>query len=87
MVKETGLPRAQIEFMYEVFIDTVADALKDGKDVILSRLGQFRFREETRTGRISNLTGQMILPRPTLRFKINSTLKSEVNKELIKNVK
>ena len=77
--KETGLPVVQIEFIYEVLVDTIKEKIKEGHNVNIVGLAAFVLKDSPHAGKPSNLTGEPIPPHKILKATVSQRLKKEVN--------
>lgn len=81
VAEDTGLTKVKAELAVETIINTVKQALSEGRPVIIRRFGSFRVRQKSaRVGR-NPKTGQEadISARRVVRFKSGRHFRNRVN--------
>lgn len=77
LAKETGLPKVQLEFVYESLLDIIRERLLAGEEVYIPKLGTFNIRDSYFAGKVSRMTGTVIPKQKRISFALNNTLKKE----------
>lgn len=77
---KAALPKYQAEFVFDTLMESIADHIKDGKEVMLPKIGRFIFVKSNVT-RKSRLSNHMLVPHYRVRFRMNQGLARYVRVE------